>query len=265
MRVAVIAGSIAAGMRLAREVERVPGVEVFVVVCDPANRRSALRWLREFVLLVKSPRDWASARWWTYARSRRLVVLRRALGDPSSTDRIRALRCDVGLHAANVIYSERTIGAFRLGILNAHIGILPEYRGRSVAEWSVLQGDSTGVTVFFIDSGIDTGQRIVLREFVAPNGSWSVAELKRMLFECDARLYRRAVEALIAPGFQFECNEVAKGRRYYVMSKMLTRVADEILAKPNPESKVFQEGKDEFAAEVLYSAQGGKHEQSSRC
>ena len=149
----------------------------------------------------------------------------------------RALRCDVGLHAANVIYGERTIAAFRLGIVNAHIGILPEYRGRSVAEWSVLRGDSTGVTVFFIDSGIDTGKRIVLREIVAPNGSRRVAELKRMLFECDARLYRRALETLMAPGFQFECNEVAKGRRYYVMSKMLTRVVDGMLANGDREGR----------------------------
>ena len=229
MRVAVIAGSIAGGMRVAREVERVAGVEILVVVCDPAKRGPVQRWLRETALLAKGWRNWTPAQLWKYARRRRLVVLRRALGDPGSTDRVRALRCDVGLHAANVIYSERTIAAFRLGILNAHIGILPEYRGRSVAEWSVLQGDPTGVTVFFIDSGIDTGKRIVLREFIAPSGSRSVAELKKMLFESDARLYRRALEALIAPGFRFECNEVAKGQRYYVMSKMLTRVAEKIL------------------------------------
>lgn len=223
-------------MRLAGEIERVAGAEVFVVVCDPTNRRPALRWLREFVLLAKSRRDWTATRLWRYARSRRLVVLRGALGGPSSTDRLRALRCDVGLHAANVIYSERTISAFRLGILNAHIGILPEYRGRSVAEWSVLQGDPTGVTVFFIDSGIDTGKRIVLREFISPNGSRSVAELKKTLFECDARLYRKALEALMAPAFQFETNEVAKGRRYYVMSKIFTRVTDGILQGGLPSS-----------------------------
>lgn len=242
MRVAVIAGSIAAGMRVAREIERVAGVEVFVV-CDPANRKLAFRWLREVALLAKGWRNWTTVRLWKYARSRRLVVLRRALGDPGSTDRVRALRCDVGLHAANVIYSERTIAAFRLGILNAHIGILPEYRGRSVAEWSVLQGDTTGVTVFFIDSGIDTGKRIVLREFVAPNGSRSVAELKEMLFESDARLYRRALEALMAPGFRFECNEVAKGRRYYVMSKMLTKVVDGMLANGSRERRSRFEAK----------------------
>jgi|SRR5690242_2940834 len=230
MRVAVIAGSIAAGMRVAREVEGVPGVELFVAVCDPGKRTPPVRWLREFALLAKSRKEWTAARLWRYARGRRLAVLGEGLNQPSSAERLRALRCDVGLHAANVIYSERTIAAFRLGILNAHIGILPAYRGRSVAEWSVLQGDRTGVTVFFIDSGIDTGERIVLRECISPKGSRGIGELKKVLFESDARLYRRALEALMAPGFQFECNETAKGRRYYVMSEMFTRVANEVLA-----------------------------------
>jgi methionyl-tRNA formyltransferase len=138
----------------------------------------------------------------------------------------------VGLHAANVIYREPIISAFRLGILNAHIGILPGYRGRSVAEWSILQGDRTGVTVFFIDSGIDTGARIVLREFISPDGKNSVAELKKMLFGCDARLYRQALEALMSPGFQFEKNDASKGQRYYVMSKLLTGAVEQILTAP---------------------------------
>jgi methionyl-tRNA formyltransferase len=133
------------------------------------------------------------------------------------------------LHAANVIYREPTISAFRLGILNAHIGILPGYRGRSVAEWSVLQGDFTGVTVFFIDSGIDTGARIVLREFIPINGAKSVPSLKNQLFACDARLYRRAIEALMSPECQFQNNQISKGRRYYVMSKLFTNVVDQIL------------------------------------
>jgi len=85
-----------------------------------------------------------------YAKRRKLIILRRPLDNPTSIERLRSLQCDVGLHAANVIYREPTISAFRLGILNAHIGILPKYRGKSVAEWSILQGDSTGATVFFL-------------------------------------------------------------------------------------------------------------------
>src|SRR6266851_5667457 len=169
MRVAVLAGSIRAGMRIAGEIENLPGIDVFVIVCNVGMRSPLLRWSREL------------------------------------------------------------FSAFRLGILNAHIGILPKYRGRCVVEWSVLQGDPTGVTVFFIDSGIDTGGRIVLREFIPSNGWKRVGALKNMLFGCDARLYRKALEALMQPGVRFEGNEILKGKRYYVMSKMFVHTVDRIL------------------------------------
>jgi len=229
MRTAVVASSIAAGVRVAAEIENLPGVDVFIVVCNVGMRPALLRWARELVLLAKSFGRWTPARLWRYVRLHRLIILSRALDDASSTERLRSLQCDVGLHAANVIYREPVISAFRLGILNAHIGILPAYRGRSVAEWSVLQSERTGVTVFFIDSGIDTGARIVLHEFISPDGKNSVEKLKKMLFGCDARLYRQALEALMSPEFQCDRNDISKGRRYYVMSEMLTEVVNHIL------------------------------------
>jgi methionyl-tRNA formyltransferase len=231
MRVAVIAGSISGGIRIAREIETLAGAHVFVVVSNVRKRSPLLRWSRELFSALKSLKYWTLAtKGYSYARQGKLIILDRPLDDRTSIERLRALQCHVGLHAANVIYREPTISAFRLGILNAHIGILPKYRGRCVAEWSVLQGDPTGVTVFFIDSGIDTGGRIVLREFIPSKGWNGVRALKNKLFVCDARLYRKALEALMRPGVRFECNDGSKGRRYYVMSKMFTKTANEILA-----------------------------------
>jgi methionyl-tRNA formyltransferase len=230
MRVAVIAGSLAAGIRVAIEVERLPTVDVYIVCCNLEMRSPLLRWLREFALVLRLFR-WRTyiPKIWRYRRSGKLIVLRRSLEDLASVERLRALRCDVGLHTANVIYREPTIAAFQIGILNAHIGILPAYRGRSVAQWSVLNGDPTGITVFFIDSSIDTGSRIVLRALVPPGGSTTVQALKTMLFDFDARLYRQALEALESDGFAYEHNDVSQGKRYYVMSRLFTGVVNTIL------------------------------------
>ncbi len=230
MRVAIVAGSITAGIRIAKEIERLPTVDASIVVCNPGMKAPFRRWTREFLLALKSLEWWAlTANVGGYARAGKLLILRRPLDDPTSIERLKSLQCDVGLHAANVIYREATISAFRLGILNAHIGILPKYRGRCVAEWSILQGDPIGVTVFFIDSGIDTGERIVLRKFISSNGKNSVAKLKKMLFGCDARLYRQALEALMRSEIRFEGNDILEGKRYYVMSGVFTKVVNEIL------------------------------------
>jgi len=50
-----------------------------------------------------------------------------------------------------------------------------------------------------------------------------------MLFGCDARLYRKALEALMQPGVQFERNDILNGKRFYVMSKMFIHTLDKIL------------------------------------
>ena len=50
----------------------------------------------------------------------------------------------------------------RLGFINCHAGALPEYRGRNVINWALINGEKRlGLTVHHIDSGIDTGDIIV--------------------------------------------------------------------------------------------------------
>jgi methionyl-tRNA formyltransferase len=138
------------------------------------------------------------------------------------------LKLDVGLHKAGVIYRDATIKAFRLGILNPHIGLLPAYRGRNVMEWSLLEGRPVGITVFFIDSGIDTGPRIVLREEVDISHCKSVAEARQYLFDLDAPFFRRALERLRLEGPEYEVND-RSGRRYYVMSKLFQGVVEKLI------------------------------------
>lgn len=48
-----------------------------------------------------------------------------------------------------------------LGTINLHGSLLPRYRGAAPINWAVINGDTeTGVTTFFIEKEIDTGQII---------------------------------------------------------------------------------------------------------
>lgn len=48
-----------------------------------------------------------------------------------------------------------------MGTINLHGSLLPKYRGAAPINWAVINGDSeTGVTTFFIEKQIDTGQII---------------------------------------------------------------------------------------------------------
>ena len=51
----------------------------------------------------------------------------------------------------------------KIGILNAHPGLLPRYRGVDAIPWAIYNGDDIGVTVHFIDRGVDTGPIVTQR------------------------------------------------------------------------------------------------------
>lgn len=60
------------------------------------------------------------------------------------------------------ILKNRIIEIPKLGVLNAHHAILPDYKGNFVEFWQVYNRDydSAGITIHFIDIGVDTGDII---------------------------------------------------------------------------------------------------------
>jgi methionyl-tRNA formyltransferase len=223
LRVAILSDALFQAARIEHAIRKVPQCEIIAVVVTSGNTwlRGAARWLRHNY-------RWRSVQLLVAGR---VIFLSRPLDYPESLETLRKANFDVGLLNSGVIYREPTIRSFRLGILNPHIGILPEYRGRSVMEWSLLQGDRTGITVFFIDAGIDTGERIVLMEYIDVRHAKSSAEAKQFLFAQDARLFRKALERLQSPQLQYEINDAGAGRRYYVMSNLFLGVVNEILTQ----------------------------------
>jgi methionyl-tRNA formyltransferase len=52
-----------------------------------------------------------------------------------------------------------------LGTVNLHAGFLPQYRGRNVISWALLNGETEiGITLHYMDEGIDTGDIILQRK-----------------------------------------------------------------------------------------------------
>lgn len=75
--------------------------------------------------------------------------------------------CDLGVSlAGSHIFSAEEIAAARCGIVNLHLAPLPQYRGRYSAGHALRNGETEfGVTLHYIDEGIDTGPVIAIRRF----------------------------------------------------------------------------------------------------
>ena len=73
--------------------------------------------------------------------------------------------CDLFISMSfDQIMRPRMFNLPRLGTINCHAGMLPFYRGRSVLNWALINDEPTvGITVHFIDDGIDTGDIILQR------------------------------------------------------------------------------------------------------
>ncbi len=58
------------------------------------------------------------------------------------------------------------INLSKKGTINLHGGPLPAYRGASVLNWQIIQGETIGgISIIFVDEGIDTGDIIAQKKF----------------------------------------------------------------------------------------------------
>ncbi|RLJ99648.1 methionyl-tRNA formyltransferase [Tenacibaculum discolor] len=85
------------------------------------------------------------------------------------------------------------------GTFNLHASLLPEYRGAAPINWAIINSETkTGVTTFFIDDKIDTGE-IILQSEVTIEEDEIVGELHDRLMHLGAKLVAETLD-LIAKG-----------------------------------------------------------------
>ena len=89
------------------------------------------------------------------------------------------------------IVRKRVLDVATLGAIQYHPSLLPQHRGRTPMNWTIISGaQQTGVTVFWVDEGIDTGPILLQRAVdIAEDDSVGTLYFKK--------LYPMGVEALV--------------------------------------------------------------------
>jgi len=83
------------------------------------------------------------------------------LRDPAFLDQLRSFQADLQVVVAFRMLPELVWAMPTIGTFNLHASLLPQYRGAAPINWAVINGETeTGVTTFFIEKEIDTGQMI---------------------------------------------------------------------------------------------------------
>ena len=96
------------------------------------------------------------------------------------------------------IASADVLAAPKQGALGIHPTLLPMGRGRAAIPWAILKGlDRTGVTLFKLDAGVDTGP-IVDQVEIPLSASSDAGELYKLVDQAHVNLMKKVVPALMA-------------------------------------------------------------------
>ncbi len=118
------------------------------------------------------------------------------LKDPVFIDSLKKLNADVFIVVAFRMLPEAVWRIPAIGTINLHASLLPHYRGAAPINRAIINGESmTGVTTFFIDDKIDTGN-ILLREGIQIFPFENAGDLHDRLMKHGARLVIRTLAGI---------------------------------------------------------------------
>jgi phosphoribosylglycinamide formyltransferase 1 len=124
----------------------------------------------------------------------------RAARDEAMAEWIEARQADLVVLAGYMqLLSAAFVARFRNRVVNIHPALLPNFPGLDAIGQALDAGvETTGVTVHFVDEGVDTGPVIAQREVPVPPGV-SREELEAAVHAVEHELYPEAIR-MIAEG-----------------------------------------------------------------
>ncbi len=116
--------------------------------------------------------------------------------DPALPNRLKSLQAHAFIVIAYRILPKAIWEIPPYGAINLHPSLLPAYRGPAPIPWTIIHGEKeTGLSIFRIDEGIDTGYLLWQEKYPLPE-TWSAGDLEYFLAEVGARAILQVLEGL---------------------------------------------------------------------
>lgn len=132
-----------------------------------------------------------------YAKSVGLNILQPTnLKSPDFLETLKSLEANLQIVVAFRMLPKAVWQMPEFGTFNLHASLLPNYRGAAPINWAIINGETkTGVSTFFIDEKIDTGDMILQEEItIEPNEN--AGSLHDKLMDIGSQLVLKTVDSI---------------------------------------------------------------------
>lgn len=132
-----------------------------------------------------------------YAKSAGLNILQPTnLKNDDFIDELEALKANLQIVVAFRMLPKVVWQMPKYGTFNLHASLLPNYRGAAPINWAIINGETkTGVSTFFIDEKIDTGE-MILQEEIQIDSEESAGSLHDKLMSVGSKLVLKTVSLI---------------------------------------------------------------------
>lgn len=165
-------------------------------------------------------------------------------------------QCDLYVSMSfNQIFKNEVINIPPSKIINCHAGKLPFYRGRNVLNWALINDEKEfGVTVHYVDEGIDTGDLILQRIYPISDEDDYSTLLNRSYLYCASILIdaikliqagmvnRVRQESIHSVGSYYPQRKLGDEKLSWNLSSREVFNFVRSICKPGPEARTFLNG-----------------------
>jgi methionyl-tRNA formyltransferase len=160
------------------------------------------------------------------------VLYCKNLNDARVIDTLKQSEPDIVVFTGGGLLRNNVLKNSGDGVLNCHSGVLPHYRGMDVIEWAIFEEhfDRIGITVHFMDNGIDTGD-IIQIEKINIEQCENITHLRNKFEPMMCRLMVNACIDYFEGKRKRIKQNLCDGKQFFMMHPRLKKIAENKMKK----------------------------------
>lgn len=148
--------------------------------------------------------------------------------DSAST--LEQLEPDIlAINTPSTILNPEVIDIPRIGTINAHGAILPEYRGYGSSHWALLYNDAVGSSAHLVNEGVDTGAILSTRTIDVSEYETIGDVIAAIYYQCKFQAMIDGIIDLINGTADPQPQTPEDGTQYFEMHPKIAEITEQVL------------------------------------